>query len=485
MISMDENEKNIINENPLQLPAITPVSEAILAMHELHASCVLVIEKNQLVGIFTERDVVRVASYQMPIDKITLSDLMIQDVFTLRKSEIDNIFDIAGLLIKHHIRHIPVVDDYNYPIGVITPHTLRREMKPEYLLRYIRVGEVMTNRVIQGLTSDSLLEITQKMALHRVSCIVISEPGSKVAAGIITERDIVQFHLLELPLDRVSAKTVMSHPLISTSPQDSLWSTHQNMTKALVRRLVVTNEQGELVGLITQTQMLRLLNPAEVHHVVQLLQGVIDRQTSDLQQLNQQLQVANVELSKLAIIDELTQVFNRRHLNQYLSQEWTRLKRYRRPLAVILCDVDHFKLYNDQYGHLAGDRCLFKVAQTLWKVANRAPDLVARYGGEEFAIVLPETTAEGAEHLVREILHSVHQLQIPHMASPTCDYITISLGAIVAFPAPNMTVNDILESVDRLLYRAKEKGRNTYVIEVIGQDILTESPSTIAGHFAS
>jgi diguanylate cyclase (GGDEF)-like protein len=482
---MDENEKAIINENPLRLPAKTPVAEAILAMHESHSSCILVVESDRLVGILTERDVVRMASYQVPVEKITLSDLMIQDVFTLKKSEIDNIFDIAGLFIKHHIRHIPVVDDFNYPVGVITPHTLRQEMKPEYLLRYIRVGEVMTSRIVQASTNDSLLQITQKMALHRVSCIVISEPNSTVATGIITERDIVQFHMLELPFDHISAGMAMSHPLISTLPQDSLWSTHQTMMKSRVRRLVVTNEHGELVGLITQTQMLRLLNPAEVHHVVQLLQGVIDRQTSDLQQLNHQLQVANVELSKLATIDDLTQVFNRRHLNHYLSQEWTRLKRYRRPLSLILCDVDHFKLYNDQYGHAAGDRCLFKVAQTLWKVANRAPDLVARYGGEEFAIVLPETGIDGAEHLAREILHSIYQLQIPHLASPTLDHITISMGVIVAFPSPNMTVNDILEAVDHLLYQAKEKGRNTYTIDVIGQDILTDPQNTLAGHLAS
>ncbi|NJO20582.1 MAG: diguanylate cyclase, partial [Spirulinaceae cyanobacterium RM2_2_10] len=140
------------------------------------------------------------------------------------------------------------------------------------------------------------------------------------------------------------------------------------------------------------------------------------------------LQQANQELQRLATLDGLTQVANRRRFDEHLACEWRRLRREQQPLSVILCDVDYFKLYNDTYGHQAGDACLQQVAQVLGKMLKRPSDLVARYGGEEFAIILPNTTSAGACQVAEAVRAAIADLQIVHVKSTVSDYVTLSLG---------------------------------------------------------
>ena len=141
-----------------------------------------------------------------------------------------------------------------------------------------------------------------------------------------------------------------------------------------------------------------------------------------------------LELRRQINLDGLTQVANRRCFDESLQREWLRCARRQQPIALILCDVDAFKLYNDLYGHVLGDHCLIKVAEILTNQSQRAGDLVARYGGEEFALLLPETTLEGATHLASRIRDSLHDIQIPHQVSPVRPYVTLSFGVISAIP---------------------------------------------------
>lgn len=141
-----------------------------------------------------------------------------------------------------------------------------------------------------------------------------------------------------------------------------------------------------------------------------------------------------LELRRQINLDGLTQVANRRCFDESLQREWLRCARRQQPIALILCDVDAFKLYNDLYGHVLGDHCLIKVAEILTNQSQRAGDLVARYGGEEFALLLPETTLEGATHLANRIRDSLHEIQIPHQVSPVQPYVTLSFGVISAIP---------------------------------------------------
>jgi diguanylate cyclase (GGDEF)-like protein len=176
------------------------------------------------------------------------------------------------------------------------------------------------------------------------------------------------------------------------------------------------------------------------------------------------LEKANKELHRMVLLDGLTQVANRRHFDEYLQQQWTLLTRLQQPLALILADVDEFKRYNDQYGHLAGDDCLKQIAQSINLALKRPTDLVARYGGEEFAIVLPLTDIDGASQVAETITEVIAQLKILHVKSPTSDRVTLSLGISSIVPQVGLSLETLIATADNALYQAKQEGRNRYCI---------------------
>ena len=177
------------------------------------------------------------------------------------------------------------------------------------------------------------------------------------------------------------------------------------------------------------------------------------------------LQKANHELQRLAIIDGLTQVANRRHFDDCLQTEWRRMRREKMPLGLIMCDIDYFKLYNDNYGHQEGDRCLHAVAQIIDECLKRPADMVARYGGEEFGVILPNTHADGAYHVAEIIRKAVMGLQIPHAHSKVDDYVSLSLGVSCMIPSPGESPEALIGVADEALYIAKKQGRNQVVLK--------------------
>ena len=177
---------------------------------------------------------------------------------------------------------------------------------------------------------------------------------------------------------------------------------------------------------------------------------------------HQALQLQNQELTTLARLDALTQIANRRAFDEFLEQVW--IAGNRTPLALILCDIDYFKLYNDNYGHQAGDVCLQKVAQALKKSVKRRLDLVARYGGEEFAIVLPNTTSAEAQHVAKAIQVAVGELEIEHYLSDVSNYLTVSLGIATVSLTVNKACQTLIAAADRGLYQAKSNGRNQFAM---------------------
>ncbi|MEL7419805.1 MAG: sensor domain-containing diguanylate cyclase, partial [Cyanobacteria bacterium J06555_3] len=179
--------------------------------------------------------------------------------------------------------------------------------------------------------------------------------------------------------------------------------------------------------------------------------------------LYQQLEQANHELQHLSVMDGLTHIANRRKFDQYIAAEWQRLSREQAPLSLILCDIDCFKLYNDTYGHQAGDLCLIEVAQAIQKTLKRPTDLLARYGGEEFVLVLPRTPLAGAKYLAQQARLQVEALKIPHLRSSVDLYVTISLGVASCIPSEKTNFKALVAAADQGLYLAKAKGRNRTV----------------------
>lgn len=187
------------------------------------------------------------------------------------------------------------------------------------------------------------------------------------------------------------------------------------------------------------------------------------RYEASLQKMNRELYELNQKLYRLANMDGLTEVANRRCFDETLEQEWKRLTREKKPLSLILGDIDYFKRYNDKYGHLGGDDCLKKVAATIAKATLRPADLVARYGGEEFAVILPDTPYEGAKQVAQRILDSLHSLKLLHEASDVKPYVTMSLGVGTITPSLEVKTTCFVDEVDEALFKAKKQGRDRLI----------------------
>jgi diguanylate cyclase (GGDEF)-like protein len=221
---------------------------------------------------------------------------------------------------------------------------------------------------------------------------------------------------------------------------------------------LVQNGQQEIVGF---RWLVRNITPrkqveAQILQLNVQLQQRVKEQTASLKR-------ANRELTKLAFVDPLTKVSNRRRFDDHLLQEWRRLQRQDTSLTLILCDVDFFKRYNDLYGHPAGDDCLRQVAQVLKLAVGRPGDLVARYGGEEFAIILPATETEGAVQLIEKIRSSIAALQMPNGK----ENLTVSFGVATVIPSRHHTQSKLIAAADQALYFAKRNGRNRYAVRYL------------------
>jgi two-component system chemotaxis family response regulator WspR len=173
---------------------------------------------------------------------------------------------------------------------------------------------------------------------------------------------------------------------------------------------------------------------------------------------------SNLKLQRQAAVDGLTGIPNRRYFDERFEEEWKRGAREQEWLSLIILDVDHFKLYNDRYGHMAGDECLKAVAQVIAGSLLRPTDLAARYGGEEFVLILPNTDQAGAEVVAGNMRKAVEALGIPHARSATGAVVTVSLGVATTVPTEHDQAQGLLAEADTALYAAKEAGRNRYAI---------------------
>ncbi|MHC5741411.1 MAG: EAL domain-containing protein [Nostoc sp.] len=268
---------------------------------EVRSSCVLIVEGNQLLGIFTERDVVRLTSQRRTLENLAIVDVMSHPVISLHQSAFTDLFLAVNLLQQYRIRHLPLLNDQDEIVGLLTHESLQQLSRPIDLLHLRQAGDVMTSEVICAAPSVSMLAITGLMAENRVSSVVLVEElvaeGQliQIPIGIVTERDIVQFQALELNFEDVQAQVVMSTPVLSVSPEYSLWKVQEAMRQYLVKRIVVTGAQGELLGILTQSSILKVLNPVELTNLVGVLEYHVNRLKAEKLAL---LQNRNAELEQ-------------------------------------------------------------------------------------------------------------------------------------------------------------------------------------------
>jgi diguanylate cyclase (GGDEF)-like protein len=197
----------------------------------------------------------------------------------------------------------------------------------------------------------------------------------------------------------------------------------------------------------------------------------LQRTLLELQKLEDSMHQVYDELREFSFLDSLTRVASRRRFEEYLEKEWNRCARDRiswgdsskTSLSLILCDLDHFKDYNDRYGMAAGDECLKKIARVLEGTIRRPADIVARYGGESFALLLPNTDIEGALTVADLIRDEIRALKILHPNSPVSEYVTLSYGVVAAIPSRALDMGNLVRAAQRALQVAKEGGRDRVI----------------------
>lgn len=289
--------ERVIDRQPLTVAPKTPLVEVIGLMQKWgnscnfdrtgnwaddnlrrDCSCVVIVENNRLVGIFTERDLVKLIATEVKITEIIVAKVMTRDVVTLKVSEGQDIFTALNLFRQHRIQHLPVVDDRHNLIGTITAKNLRQKLQPLNLMQWRKVAEIMSTEVRHAKPDDTVRQIARLMSDRQISCVAIAktrlQPDNSSLVcpiGIITERDLVQFQNLNLNPEQ-PARNIMSAPLFLVSPEDNLWRVHQQMQQHRVRRLLVSGTKGELLGIVTQNSLLEIFDPAQMYEVIDILQ---------------------------------------------------------------------------------------------------------------------------------------------------------------------------------------------------------------------
>lgn len=302
----------------------------------------------------------------------------------------------------------------------------------------------------------TLQQAVKLMVDQRYSCIIIKQ--NNLPVGIITERDLVK--VLDQDLQKIDLSSPiserMSTPISTLNQNDTLFDAMVISRAERIRHLPVIDDDERLVGLVTHTDL------ANAHFRViemqsQMIENAVVAKTTELSLLNDQLQTLSTE-------DHLMKIGNRRSMEVDLGRTHASAIRYEHPYSVLLMDIDFFKLYNDHYGHLAGDEALKSVANVL-KENIRGSDRLYRYGGEELLLVLPNTIAPQADKVARKLLSSLVKCSIPHEKS-SYKFLTISCGgACVLSNGETMsTWEDLVEQADSNLYKAKNSGRNCSVV---------------------
>lgn len=212
--------------------------------------------------------------------------------------------------------------------------------------------------------------------------------------------------------------------------------------------------------LVKLPDRIELIARIRYHSAAYLTQIQRDEAYRALRRSQQELMETNLELQRLTNADGLTGLSNRRYFDQYLDTEWRQAMRTKEPISLLIIDVDHFKQYNDTYGHLAGDEVLKTVATAVRGTFHRPKDLAVRLGGEEFAVVLPQTQAGDLAFLADKVVQAIEALGLPHAASPIADKVTISVGGATHIPASDDRPERLIEAADKAMYEAKRSGRN-------------------------
>ncbi|MDJ0657873.1 MAG: PAS domain S-box protein [Crocosphaera sp.] len=300
-----DRDNLIVSPDSSMLEAIALLSQNYLSLKK--KSCVLVAENRRLVGLLTERDIIKLIAQELDLESAKISEFITEQPITCQESQISKIHNLVNFFTYHKIRHLPIVNHHQEIQGLISHETLKNALKKDHLVKYGHINEFISQEVTHASPDINLLTLTQLMVKQGLSGVIIGETnsnGSILPQGIVTEADIVKFKSLNLDFKRVKAKSVMSSPLITIKPYYTLCWVHQQMQRENIRHLVVVGDKGELNGILTQNSLLKAINPQNIHSLVDSLQiklETLERENRELlEKVNQNLkQTFNTQEEKI------------------------------------------------------------------------------------------------------------------------------------------------------------------------------------------
>ena len=387
-------------KRPFTVSPTCSVDETIAGMHSHQTSYALVVEKKQAderlqreqtqtevipVGIFTERDIVRVVASGQSLNNQTAAAAASSELVTISAADITTPANVFTRMRQHGLRHLPVISDKGALTGIITQQSLREALNLPALLKVRTVSEVVISKIISAPQSATAISVAKIMAQHDTTCVIIIDDHTH-PIGILTARDIVQFKALGTPLEQVYVQQVMSTPLLTIHPQDSLWTAHALMNRYRVRRLVVSHLDGTLAGLVTQSSILQASNPDNMQQVVELLQLELEQLRSENQRL---LEVRNRDLQE-----------KQAQLSQQLTATQSEQQQTASQLKVAYQDIAETNL-----ALTASNEELTQTLQAL-----RTIEQALQTSNAELEDTVAQRTAElrRAEHRWRKLLEEVH-----------------------------------------------------------------------------
>jgi diguanylate cyclase (GGDEF)-like protein len=341
----------------------------------------------------------------------------------------------AGTSFSILLRELQKNIDSDFAILFNQDHVYRN-MWPNFIKQHFSSDRKVENFFIEETTGNQGNDVFK---IKELGSLLKKQEGSI----LIQQPDTIQ--ICTFPLRDYKASTDSSLP---DSGKVVVW-------KDATKKMAVFNQtlKNNIFYAVLALLLVEILLYSTWEYSRKKLQNAIDKKT-------QELSVANENLEKLASLDGLTQLANRRFFDQHLDQVWRLNVRNKTPLSMILCDIDYFKRFNDTYGHPEGDECLKKVANAMQQVTKRPTDFVARYGGEEFVVVLSNTNLEGAIKIAEDIRNNVKKMEIDHSASDASKYVSLSFGISSTVPISSDDKENLIVKADQALYKAKNKGRN-------------------------
>ncbi len=290
------------------------------------------------------------------------------------------------------------------------------------------VGEYMESPIPSVDQETTIKETAEFMKSNKTASVLVKNKEDYI--GIVTDADFTRKVAREgLSVENLKIDVIMSSPIVKVKKSTLMTEANELMLKSNIRHLAVTDEE-KIVG------MLSIINFLNYHSKVE------------------------IKLKQLSVRDGLTGIFNRRYFDEIIAKEWKRAAREKKSISLIMLDIDSFKLYNDFYGHQAGDECLKKVSNVISETLHRASDVAARYGGEEFAVILPSVDKEKALQLAETIRNKIESLHIEHKQNQASAYVTASIGTSCTIPVPGSSTESLIANADQALFRAKKEGKN-------------------------